>query len=238
MRLMHWQKVCRINPGSSPKRAVKFIYNLFKDGSYCSEFKMELIVVSPPDYFEGEGALINGLFAAGLDLLHLRKPEKNAGKFRELMMEIKPEYYPAISIHQHHDLAAEFNLKRLHFTEQHRKSLTSIELDELRGKGSHLSSSVHDIETLPHLQSLDYVFFGPVFDSISKTGYQSVVDKDFTLPPHQIRIMAIGGVKADLLLQLKNMNFDGAAVLGTIWHQSDTPLTAFEKLKNEIQKWS
>jgi thiamine-phosphate pyrophosphorylase len=192
---------------------------------------MELIVVTPPDYFEGEGRLFNQLFAEGLGLLHIRKPINDAGKFRELMMEIKPEYHPAISIHQHHELADEFSLRRLHYTEKHRQSVSPVELDELRGEGFCLSSSVHDLENLP---DLDYVFFGPVFNSISKTGYESQLSADFAVPPHQTRIFAIGGVSAGRLAQLKQMNFDGAAVLGTLWHQQDSPLAEFKKLKKAI----
>jgi len=110
---------------------------------------MELVVVTPPDYFEGEGQLINALFTAGLDLLHLRKPENDEEKFRKLMLAIRPEYYPAVSIHQHHELADEFSVKRLHYTEQHRKLMGDACLDELRGQGFCLSSSVHDLEEVP-----------------------------------------------------------------------------------------
>lgn len=192
---------------------------------------MELIVVTPPDYFEGEGRLFNQFFAEGLGLLHIRKPINDREKFRKLMMEIKPEYYPAISIHQHHELADEFSLKRLHYTEQHRQSVSAVELDVLRRLGFCLSSSVHEPDNLP---DLDYVFFGPVFNSISKTGYESKLNADFVLPPHQTKVFAIGGISAGKLAQLKQMNFDGAAVLGTIWHQQDSPLTAFKKLEEVI----
>lgn len=192
---------------------------------------MELVVVTPPDYFEGEGQLINALFTAGLDLLHLRKPENDEEKFRKLMLAIRPEYYPAVSIHQHHELAEEFSVKRLHYTEQHRKLMGDACLDELRGQGFCLSSSVHDLEEVP---DLDYVFYGPVFDSISKTGYNSVLDTDFVLPSHTVKIFAIGGVKAGRLEQLKAMNFDGAAVLGALWHREDSPLAEFKKIRKAL----
>jgi thiamine-phosphate pyrophosphorylase len=200
---------------------------------------MELTVVTPPDYFEGEGILINQFFAEGLDLLHIRKPKSDAAQFRKLMMEIKPEYYPAISIHQHHDLADEFSLKRLHYTELHRKSVKTAELDGLCSRGFCLSSSIHELDALKEtvkLHFFDYVFFGPVFDSISKAGYQSILEPDFVLPPHPVRVFAIGGVRTDRLRQLKRMNFDGAAVLGSLWHQPHTPLTVLKKLKEAINE--
>lgn len=195
---------------------------------------MELIVVTPPDYFDGEGELINQFFAAGICLLHVRKPENDPLKFKKLMLEIDPANYPFISIHQHHGLAAEFSLKRLHYTEQQRKGTTAEEMDVLVRKGFLLSSSVHELSILPELDYLDYVFFGPVFNSISKAGYQSTLDADFVLPAHEVKVFAIGGVSADRLGALHQMGFDGAAVLGTIWHQQIAPLAAIRKLVSSI----
>ncbi|WP_158796012.1 thiamine phosphate synthase [Pedobacter sp. L105] len=192
---------------------------------------MELIVVTLPEYFEGEGPLINELFTAGLHLLHLRKPDNDEEQFRKLLMDIQPEYHPAIAIHQHHELAEEFSLRRLHFTEQHRKLMSIAKLDELRGQGFCLSSSVHHLEELP---DLDYVFYGPVFNSISKAGYNTVLESGFVLPPHAEKIFAIGGVNAGRLKQLSAMNFDGAAVLGALWHQEGSPVAEFKKIKQAL----
>lgn len=191
---------------------------------------MELIVITPPDYFEGEADLINQFFATGLRLLHIRKPVDDVLKFRELMKEIDQEYYPLISIHQHHELAEEFALRRLHFKEAERSQLSVAHLKSLRSDGFHLSSSVHDLEELAQLQEFDYVFFGPVFDSISKAGYKGVLADDIVLPSFSTKVFAIGGVQANRLQQLKNMNFNGAAVLGTLWHQKVSPLAALKKL--------
>lgn len=191
-------------------------------------------MVTLPDYFEGEGQLINALFAAGLELLHLRKPENSEQKFRKLMMEIKPEHYPAISIHQHHELAEEFSIRRLHFTGPHRMLMEDTDLDELHLQGFCLSSSIHDLDELQNLYGFDYVFFGPVFNSISKIGYHSMVNDDFVLPPHAVNIFAIGGVEKDRLKKLKEMHFDGAAVLGTLWHMHLSPLLEFEKIRKAM----
>jgi thiamine-phosphate pyrophosphorylase len=190
---------------------------------------MELIVVTPPDYFKGEAVLINRFFAEGLSLLHIRKPINDQEKFRKLMMEIDAKYYPRISIHQHHELAGEFSLERLHFTEQQRKALPVADFPDLAARGFHLSSSVHDPGAIDEPAGLDYVFFGPVFNSISKKNYDSVLDEAFILAPHHTKVFAIGGVSAGRLQTLKQMNFDGAAVLGSLWHQTVSPL---EELKN------
>lgn len=197
---------------------------------------MELIVVTAADYFEGEGALINEFFAGGLQLLHVRKPENNPIKFRKLMAEILPANYSHIVIHQHHDLAAEFSLKRLHFTEMNRKELPHGKMKMLAAAGFKLSSSVHELNSLAALADLDYVFFGPVFNSISKSGYNSILEPGFIVPPHAIKVFAIGGVNAQKLAAVKKMNFDGAAVLGAIWHQPVSPVMALKKIIRSIHE--
>jgi len=199
---------------------------------------MELIVVTPPDYFEGEAALINRFFDEGLHLLHIRKPVDDRAKFRKLMQGIAVQHYPRIAIHQHHEFAEEFSLKRLHFTEQQRKARIAADFAALTAEGFRLSSSVHDLDVIHELKGFDYVFFGPVFNSISKKGYDSVLNDEFTLPPHVLKVFAIGGVRANRLTQLKQMNFDGAAVLGSLWHQTVSPLTELKNIMkaiNEIQ---
>lgn len=196
---------------------------------------MELIVVTPPAYFEGEAALINQFFAEGLQLLHLRKELDDPGQFRALMNGIDPVYYPRIAIHQQHGLAAEFGLKRLHFKEAERRLLLQEDVARLRANGFHLSSSVHDLEEISRLEGFGYVFYGPVFNSISKAGYETVLPGDFVLPAHKVKVFAIGGVEEGKLAQLKQMNFDGAAVLGSLWHQAASPLTALKSLLKSIK---
>lgn len=205
---------------------------------------MDLIVVTRPDYFEGEAELINQFFANGLRLLHIRKPN-NAVKFRALMNGIDPEYYPLISIHQHHEIAGEFGIKRLHFKEQQRRALLDDGLKNRfseTGKelphaaGFHLSSSVHDLAEISEMEGFSYVFFGPVFNSISKTGYHTALADDFVLPAHAVKVVAIGGVRADKLKQIQQMNFDGAAVLGSLWHPDVSPLVALKNLQHAIDE--
>lgn len=198
---------------------------------------MELIVVTPPAYFEGEGKLINDFFDTGLERIHIRKPDQDPLLFCKLMKTIEPEYYPRIAIHQHHDLAGQFGLQRLHFTEQQRMARGCVKLHELTVAGYLLSSSVHQADTFAGLEDLNYVFFGPVFDSISKQGYVSNLHTGFVLPPHNPKVIAIGGVTAGRVEEVKRMNFDGAAVLGSLWHQDIPPLSALKIMMNAFKEF-
>jgi len=184
----------------------------------------------------GEGKLINALFDAGLQLLHLRKPENDVMKFMLLMKEINPVYYPAISIHQHHELADMFLIKRLHYPEKLWQITGEQKRIGLFANGFHLSRSIHKWGPPADTAFLDYVFFGPVFNSISKTGYQSIVNKDFYLSdvPAGLKVFALGGITADLFTVLKRMNFDGAAVLGALWNHPANARKEFEKMLKSI----
>ena len=199
---------------------------------------MELIAVSRPDYFQGEGELINALFGAGLQLLHLRKPESGEAGFMKLMKEINPDYYRSISIHQHHELANRFSIRRLHYPEKLWKLTSQQKRIALFADGFHLSRSVHQWGPPEDTAFLDYVLFGPVFNSISKVGYQSIVDSSFYLSnvPQGIKVFGIGGVNADSFQELQRMNFDGAAVLGALWNHPYGALKEFEKMLKSLEK--
>lgn len=75
-----------------------------------------------------------------------------------------------------------------------------------------LSTSIHT----PHSpgEQWQYLLLGPVFDSISKTGYSGKGHLFQTVPPNSI---AIGGVQASNIAKVKAMGFCGAALLGAIW---------------------
>lgn len=49
---------------------------------------MKWIVITLPDFIENESTYINQLFKAGIDLLHLRKPESNTEECKRLIQEI------------------------------------------------------------------------------------------------------------------------------------------------------
>ncbi|MGY0040749.1 thiamine phosphate synthase [Pedobacter sp. NJ-S-72] len=153
------------------------------------------------------------------------------------MKEINPVYYPAISIHQHHELADMFLIKRLHYPEKLWEITGEQKRIELFTRGFHLSRSIHEWGPPTDTAFLDYVFFGPVFNSISKEGYQSIVDKDFYLSdvPAGLKVFALGGITADLFPALKRMNFDGAAVLGALWNHPSNALEEFEKMLKSIK---
>jgi thiamine-phosphate pyrophosphorylase len=196
---------------------------------------MKLILISSPVAIADEPTLINELFAAGLEIFHLRKPAVPAAEVEKLLARIKPVYYPRIALHQHHNLAEQFGINRFHFPEQEQQQQSASAWPGLRAAGYTLSTSVHQPETLKKLPPVfSYVFLSTVFTSISKPGYTSVFVGNFYLPEEEKNnpVIALGGITQTHIRQVREMNFDGAAVLGAIWQEPDSALENFKNLQN------
>lgn len=194
---------------------------------------MELIVISHPEKLEGEADVINTLFTEGLSCLHLRKPGYSEEQLADLLSEIEPAWREHISLHQHHTLAGRFGIRRLHFTETARNAVSSQHLAALYASGFILSTSTHDPETLRTLpECFSYIFLGPVFDSISKEGYRAAMPKDFKLERSGFpgKVIALGGIDHANLALVRDMGFDGAAALGTIWQKPKDALAQLRRL--------
>lgn len=193
-----------------------------------------LVVLSAPGPMHREAERINALFEEGMGLFHLRKPGMSAAALRLLLSEVKTVHHHKIALHQHHAMARDFNINRLHFTADARSKCAEALLMGLCVAGKVLSTSIHDTVALDHLaDSFRYVFFSPVFDSISKQNYKAVVADGFVFPRSRCpaKVMALGGIHAGNIQQLGAMNFDGAAVLGAVWQQPEAAIQQFKTLQ-------
>lgn len=190
-----------------------------------------LIVVSDAQFLKGEADIVNALFDEGLQLLHLRKPEASASEIQQALEKINSVHLSKIALHQHHSLAKTFEIKRLHYPEWKRKNSTTEEWKRLKEEGYHLSTSVHQLNEIVDAV-FDYVFFGPVFDSISKKGYAASLIKHSPLTIQHSRLIAIGGIDEKNCTIAFEMGFAGVAVLGAIW-QSGEPFKQFKKIQNK-----
>lgn len=194
---------------------------------------MELIVISYTDYVVNEAEIINLLFEAGMERFHLRKPDWDYKQMIALLSQIDQTYHRHIAIHQHHEIAEQFNLKRLHYPERDRFRVSLTKLMDQKEQGYELSTSVHDLDFLQSLGVFDYVFFGPVFNSISKPGYKGQLTDSFRLKKSAVnpQVIALGGIGQYNLGKIKEMNFDGAAALGALWNTPEKAVASFKKLK-------
>ncbi len=193
-----------------------------------------LVVISCPNVVDKEVTIINTLFDEGLEVLHVRKPDTDVGELRTLIEKIHSTYHHQIALHQYHEIANEYGIKRLHFTETKRKEMSEKALADLREDKNILSTSIHQVEAYNTLSAcFEYAFFGPVFNSISKQGYTSSLKKDFVFPVknNHPKVIAIGGIDATNIQQAMDMQFNGAALLGTIWQKPGESIQQFKAVQ-------
>ena len=188
---------------------------------------MELIVIAKPTVFKEESNLINQLFEAGLQVFHLRKENVDKAAYQKIIDGILPEYHPRIALHHFHSLANDYNIHRIHHTENFRKERNNGKLPENKT----YSTSIHHLADMEQIGQYQYSFFGPVFNSLSKPGYQGVILSDFRLEKKHAtpKIIALGGIGLTEIDQVKAMNFDGVALLGSIWNDPSQSVTTFKK---------
>jgi thiamine-phosphate pyrophosphorylase len=163
----------------------------------------QIALISSPENFAGEHEILEQMFERGLQMLYARKPQM-------------PE-------HLLERWTIGFDLK------WHDNILT-------------WQGSAHSFEELEKTgESIEICFLSPVFDSISKFGYKAKFSrqelkegiaawKNFQKKENRSqKLFALGGVEAGNIPELAELGFDGAAVLGAVWHHPD-PVSALEEI--------
>lgn len=176
---------------------------------------MMLVVITAPSFMEGETEAVAGLFDAGLERLHLRKPGASERELERFLGALPSEHLPKVVVHDCFSLKERFGLCGIHLNARNPLPPEGYE-------GS-LSCSCHSLAEVEARQgSMDYLFLSPVFNSISKQGYTA------RFSPGELseagargiinnKTVALGGVCLENLLQVARMGFGGAAFLGYIW---------------------
>lgn len=179
---------------------------------------MKLIVITAPQFFEGEVAAIVSLFRAGLETMHLRKPKASIEETENLLRQLPAEYMQRIVTHDHFQLASAFGLKGIH--------LNGRNPHVPAGYTGHISCSCHSLhEVVKRKPACDYVFLSPIYDSISKEGYSPVysckeLQEACRAGIIDSKVMALGGISREHLPEIASLGFGGAALLGDIWNRA------------------
>lgn len=162
--------------------------------------------------------------------LHLRRPAWTMPETAAWLRQLPAAWLPSIVLHAYPELVREFAVGGCHLTAAARAAGPRPALPP----GTTLSTALHTLEEVQtEAAAYDYVLLSPVFDSISKSGYEAAFSLEAVahqlrqLP--QARVLALGGVTAAHLPQLHAAGFAGAAVLGTVWQAPD-PLVAVQEL--------
>ncbi len=178
-----------------------------------------LIIITAPDFFSDEAELINLLFDNGLQRMHLRKPDSSLEQYEGLLNAINPTFLSKIVLHDHLNLAAKYGVCGVHLNRRN-----SVVPEGFHGS---VSKSLHtEEELIAERNNYDYVTLSPIFDSVSKQGYNSAFSHEKLLAMRQnglidSRVIALGGITPQNIGMLSQYGFGGAMVLGTLWNARD-----------------
>lgn len=182
---------------------------------------MDIIVITRPDFFDGETHLANSLFGCGMRRLHLRKPGASEDQLEKWLKDIDSQYHDRIVLHDCHSLAMKYGLGGVHLNSRNPEAPAGLP------EGMTVSRSCHSFSELEKFKdSCSYLFLSPIYDSISKEGYGAAfsrIDLEKAAGSGIIdrKVFALGGVSAGRIREIRSLGFGGAAVLGALWQAGD-----------------
>lgn len=166
---------------------------------------------------------IAAAFDAGLQTLLLRKPGWPEHAYARWLEHLPERYRPLVLVSSYPSLVEAFGLKGLHLSEAARQRTAPYEIRQLRSSGKWVSTSAHT--EIADTAAFDFVLLGPLFDSISKPGYKAQAFA--RIPDNGI---ALGGIHAGNIQEVRVRGFRGAAVLGCFWEQPERSTTIITQL--------
>lgn len=193
-----------------------------------------MIVITSSEFISDEADKINSLFKVGIKRLHIRKPDASSEEVARLVAQIEEQWYDKITVHYHFDVAEAFSLGGVHLSRRTPESP--------RGWLGTVSASCHTLEEVElRKESLDYCFLSPIFDSISKTGYESAFSTEqleFARDKRLIdnKVVALGGICEENLDKVKELGFGEYAILGALW-RIEAKCKMVEYVKAMSKKW-
>lgn len=173
------------------------------------------VAITPVDVFPDEATYIRSIIDNGWSRVHLRHPMSSPDDMRRLIDSLPACYHTHLWLHDHHELAKEYDLGGLQLNRRH-----PFPPDGYEGE---LSMSCHSIEEVKSKRDsrVTTVTLSPIFDSISKKGYQ----RAFThIQLAQLssgdHVIALGGVTPERVPELQQYQFAGFAVLGYLFQSA------------------
>ncbi|WP_264536188.1 thiamine phosphate synthase [Flavobacterium sp. N1736] len=193
-----------------------------------------MIVITNPSPIINEMEIIDSLFEEGLSLLHIRKPDFSEMEMAQFIHQIRLEFRSNLVLHNHHELAGDFGINRIHFSEKERKNLNDLPA-RFPKSYRYKSTSTHSIEDFNALENFDHAFLSPVFKSISKDDYypkENLFEALNSRTNSEIKVIALGGIESENIKKTLENGFDDIALLGAVW-KNENPVKQF-RLCQEI----
>lgn len=172
----------------------------------------KVIVITSPGTVEGEAEKIARLLEAGVDYVHIRKPDWSARDVLTLVEDIPYRLRRRLKLHGHFQLLDGITLGGVHLNGRNPSAPATAHA---------VSKSCHTLDEVEKAAEdcYEYVTLSPIFDSISKPGYSAGFDLGTIADKIRgKKVVALGGVTPAQFLSLRQQEFAGAALLGYVWN--------------------
>ena len=178
---------------------------------------MKLAIMTKSTFFVEEDKILATLFEAGLDNLHLYKPDSSPIYSERLLSLLPEQFYNKITVHDHFYLKEEYRLAGIHLDD----AATAVP-NGYKGRLSGTCQNIADLKAMKKKYS--YVFLGNIFNGISTpTATSSFTMNELEAAAKEglidKKVYALGGVSIDRIRTLHDLGFGGVVVCGDLWNK-------------------
>ncbi len=178
-----------------------------------------LIGITLPQYEDSRAEkqrIISLLETNEIEYFHIRKPEFTLEQMSAWLEDLPLAIRKRLSLHDCTELAKEFQIGGVHLN---KRNNYTPPLD-FQGR---ISRSCHSIAEVKEWKTkCDYVFLSPIYNSISKEGYESKFSKEELRQAVEQgvideNVFALSGIEPSKFSDLKEIGFTAAAIMGFLW---------------------
>lgn len=197
---------------------------------------MKLIVMTMPTFFVEENSILSSLFDAGMDNLHLHKPNSAPVYAERLLSLLSDEDRSRITVHDHYYLKDEYKLHGIHIDDMATPPV---------GYKGNITRTCHSVSDLKEAKKKsNYVFLDNVFahDGHPARPAQEIVEA-YRSGLIDKKVYALGGVNMETARIAREMGFGGVVVCEDLWNRFDIHneldykqlIAHFEKMRKTVE---
>ncbi|MGM9802708.1 MAG: thiamine phosphate synthase [Muribaculaceae bacterium] len=192
---------------------------------------MIIVGITSEDAIGDEPLRVQMAIDAGVDYVHVRKPNFSDQLMRTYLNAIQPSYLSHITLGSNRHLANEYAVGGVHIKGNEPALNAFSNLNVRLSKSCHI---IQEVEDCP--PGYSYCFLSPIFNSISKPGYQSHFTlSELTQYANQgllQRVVALGGLTPSNVAQIRHLPFCGFAFSGHLF----SPTLGVSDFKNNLNE--
>ena len=167
---------------------------------------MKTAVVTSPHFFVEENAIIEGFFEAGLDLLHIRKPDSDPLFCERLLTLIPSRWRKRIIVHDHFYLKDEYSLKGIHLTIRNQAPPKNY--------NGFMTRSCNDIDELRQWSGrCGYVLMKATEENLHRAQTEGLINSN---------VFAKEAMNIEDIHRFRKMGFGGVVFEHTLWDKFDS----------------